>query len=137
MSERVFLIADDDASDVFFLRQALKEHCPDCLLVDVPDGQEALDYLRGRGKFADRAAHPLPTDLFLDIKMPRRTGLEVLRWLRSQKEFGQLPVAILSGSLLENDVKQAVALGAIYLVKPVDYGELRGMIAKYVDSRHQ
>ena len=129
------MIADDDASDVFFLREALKESCPSCRVFDVSDGQQAMDYLLGRNEFSDRARHPLPTDLFLDIKMPRRTGLEVLRWLRSQKDLGQIPVAILSGSKLDKDVNLALSLGAVYLVKPVDYGELRRMISDYVASR--
>ena len=127
----IILIADDDESDVFFLREALKDACPGCTVFDVGDGQEATDYLTGKGKYADRQAHPVPTHIFLDIKMPRRTGLEVLRWLRTQRELGQIPVAMLSGSQLEADVRQARALGAEYLVKPVDYRTLREMIAAY------
>ena len=131
MNRRVILIADDDESDAFFMRKALGEICPDCLILDVADGQEAVDYLDGAGRYADREAYPLPDQLFLDIKMPRRSGLEVLRWLRSREELRGLRVAVLTGSQLAGDADAARELGADFFVKPVDYGSLRSIVEEY------
>jgi CheY-like chemotaxis protein len=124
MKERIVLIADDDESDIFFLRQALSEVDSGIRVHDVVDGQEAIAYLAGEGPYRDRNRHPLPTHLFLDLKMPRRTGLEVLRWVRGRPEFAKISVAILSGSQLAQDQGQVAALGAEYFVKPVGYSAL-------------
>ena len=126
------LIADDDPTDVFFLRRALTECCEPCVVFDVGDGQEAIDYLAGHGKYADRSAHPFPRQLFLDLKMPRVTGLEVLEWLRRQSDTSQLGVVMTSGSQLPEDVERAERLGADYLVKPLEYEDLRKLVCQYV-----
>ena len=131
MSGKVILIADDDPTDVLFLRRALTDCSNPCVVFDVADGQEAIDYLAGRGKYADRAAYPVPGQLFLDLKMPRVSGLEVLEWLRQQPHSAQLPVVIVSGSHLPDDVQRAKRLGADYLVKPLEYEELREMVCQY------
>ena len=81
------------------------------------DGDQAIAYLEGRGEFATREKFPYPDVLFLDLKMPRVTGFEVLSWLRDkqQKPF----ITVFSGSELDTDMKQAFALGAdTYNVKP-------------------
>jgi CheY-like chemotaxis protein len=130
-AERVILIADDDPSDVFFLRQALAESCPRAQIREVRDGQDAVDYLSGEGHYADRALFPLPTEVFLDVKMPRRTGLEVLKWMRDHENFRATRVTVLSGSQLAGDKQQAVLLSAEYMVKPVDYETLRQLVAAY------
>lgn len=124
MNQRIVLIADDDESDVLFLRQALLETCQGIRIEDVSDGEEAIDYLSGRAKYADRKRYPFPTHLFLDVKMPRRTGLEVLRWIRRRAGIAQLPVIVISGSQLAGDREEAERLGAEYIVKPVDYRAL-------------
>ncbi|MBI5200369.1 MAG: response regulator [Elusimicrobia bacterium] len=124
MSEGVVLLVDDDETDVEFFRQAVREACPAARVEDLPDGQEAVDYLSGRGKFADRGRFPAPAYLVLDVKLPRLTGLEVLAWLRSKPEFAALAVTVLSGSQLDSDRETAERLGAEYIVKPVGYAEL-------------
>ena len=131
MSGEVILIADDDSADVYFLRQALKERFPDCAFFDVGDGEEAIDYLAGRGKYADRQAYPLPTQVFLDIKMPKRSGFEVLSWLRAQEGMGRLQVTVISGSSLPNDENKARSMGADFYVKPIDYEGLQRIILDY------
>src|SRR4051794_15355706 len=78
------LVVDDNEDDVFALRRALKKANianPQQIAIH---GQDAVDYLSGKGKYADRAQFPLPFLIFLDLKMPFRDGFEVLTWLRTQ-----------------------------------------------------
>lgn len=131
-STKVVLIADDDASDLFFIQQALAETCPAAKIMVVQDGQQVIDYLAGQGEYSNRGKYPLPTHMFLDIKMPKRSGLEVLHWLRNHSFNGQAPiVAVLSGSQISNDMEQARALGAEYYVKPVEYRVLLQMVGEF------
>src|SRR5688572_6438278 len=92
------LLVDDDANDVFFMKRAFKDADLRTPLSVAHDGQEAIDYFSGVGKFSNRLLYPLPCFLILDLKMPRKTGLEVLQWLRDQPVFRCLPVMILSSS---------------------------------------
>lgn len=113
------LLVDDDANDIFFMKRAFKDagiHTP---LTVAHDGQEAMDYLSGAGKFSNRLLYPLPCFLILDLKMPRKTGLDVLDWLRGKPIFRCLPVMILSSSAHRYDVERAYQLGAnSFVVKP-------------------
>lgn len=88
-------------------------------LVAVADGDEAIRYLSGRGRFADREAYPLPCVLITDIKMPKVNGFELLAWLRQQEQFRNLPAIAISSSCHEGDVIHAMELGAQeYFTKP-------------------
>ena len=127
----IILIADDDESDVQFLRQALAETGADLDIRDVRDGREAVDYLAGIGPYADRKRYPFPTRLFLDLKMPRFSGLEVLKWIRDHRDIGRLPVTVLSGSLLPGDRGRVIELGADFVVKPVTYRELAEFVQEF------
>lgn len=113
------LYVEDEEDDVFLIRHAFKEAGVCHPLLSVPDGEEALAYLSGAGKYADRAGYPIPSLLLLDINMPRLSGLEVLKWLRGQREFRALPALVLSSSNQDADIRQAYQSGANgYLVKP-------------------
>ncbi|HZV36914.1 MAG TPA: response regulator, partial [Verrucomicrobiae bacterium] len=97
----------------------------------VEDGQEAVHYLRGDGKYANRKNYPLPNVLLLDLKMPRLGGFDLLRWLRSESPENTrfIPVVVLSSSYLQQDVQRAYALGAnSYMVKPLKWDEFRNLI---------
>jgi CheY-like chemotaxis protein len=83
------------------------------------DGQEALDYLAGAGKFADRTNYPLPVVVFLDLKLPFISGHDVLTWIRRQKDLDSLVVIVLTSSNEASDLSRCYALGAnSYVVKP-------------------
>ena len=127
MSEKLLpiLAAEDEESDRLILELALERaHLPHPL-VFVPDGQEVVDYLSGKGQYADRSAHPLPALLVLDLKMPGMNGFDVLAWLAEQTEFKQIPVVVLSSSSDESDMSKARELGALeYFVKPHRLDEL-------------
>ena len=92
MNQAYILYAEDDSNDAIFMQFAFDEAKVRALLRIVHDGQEAIDYLAGTGEFADRGRHPLPTLMLLDLKMPRKGGLEVLQWMRQQPAFQCLPV---------------------------------------------
>jgi CheY-like chemotaxis protein len=114
-----FLVAEDDENDVFFLRRAFQQAKIENPLHVVRDGQEAIDYLSGEGKFSDRSLYPLPHLFILDLKMPRKTGLDVLTWLQEQPELRCLPVLVLSSSAHRTDIERAYELGAnAFVVKP-------------------
>jgi CheY-like chemotaxis protein len=124
------LLAEDDENDVFFLQRALaKVENP---LKVVHDGQEVIDYLSGSEKFSDRSQFPLPYLLILDLKMPRKTGMDVLEWLREQPDLHILPVLVLSSSAHRTDIERAYELGANgFVVKPASV-QKRAELAKAI-----
>jgi CheY-like chemotaxis protein len=113
------LLAEDISDDVFLFRRALSKAGVRNPVQVVTDGEEALSYLSGAGKFADRATYPLPFLAILDLKMPYRSGFEVLSWIKSHPSLFDLPVVVLSSSAQKLDQLRAYELGArSYLVKP-------------------
>jgi CheY-like chemotaxis protein len=110
---------EDDEHDVFFFRRALAKAGLDFPMHQVTDGEQALQYLNGEGQYSDRAAHPLPDIIFLDLKLPYISGMEVLEHIRKQPALSSVEVIVLTSSPEERDRKQAFELGAKdYLVKP-------------------
>jgi CheY-like chemotaxis protein len=127
MNEKLppILAAEDEEADRIILEPAFQRAQLLHPLVIVRDGQEAVDYLSGKGRYADRAAHPLPVLLLLDLKMPRMNGFDVLTWLATQAAFKEIPAVVLSSSADESDVNKARQLGAReYFVKPHSLGDL-------------
>lgn len=119
MNSHTILLVEDNEDDAFFMSQALKDAGISNPLKHVEDGQAAIDYLAGTGKYADREQYPLPMVAFLDLKMPMKSGHEVLQWIRAQPQFEKLVVIVLTSSNEERDVKRSYELGAnSYVVKP-------------------
>jgi CheY-like chemotaxis protein len=124
------LVAEDDENDIFLLRRAFERVGIPNPLCFVRNGQEAVDYLAGTGRFAQRDLHPLPGMLLLDLKMPWMDGFDVLRWLRDHPEFDKLPVVVLTSSKLGVDVDKSRALGVYdYRVKPNAFEDLVHLLA--------
>jgi len=114
------LIADDDAEDVEGILRVLKKAGRANPVVAVTDGEETLAYFKGAGPFADREKFPLPSVLFLDLKMHRRNGLEVLEWLRRTPHLTNMLIVALSGRDNPKDFSRACELGAhTFLTKPI------------------
>jgi CheY-like chemotaxis protein len=113
------LLIEDNDDDVFLMRRALTKAGIDFPLQVVVDGQQALDYFAGSGPYADRSRYPAPTLVFLDLKLPYVHGFDVLVWLRSQAEWKDLCVVILTSSAEQRDRERALELSAkAFLVKP-------------------
>src|SRR4051794_12182666 len=119
MNTLCILQVEDDDNDVFFLQHAFQEAGITHSIQRAKDGQEAIEYLAGAGEFADRKRYPLPCLTILDLKMPRKGGLEVLEWLREESNLSSLPVIVFSSSAQPSDIDRAYELGAnSFVVKP-------------------
>ena len=128
MNQFSILYVEDNEDDVLLLRFAFKR--ADILnpLHFAQDGQEAIDYLAGAGKFSDRAKYPIPSLVLLDLKLPKKMGMEVLHWIREESSVRKLPVVILSASAQKSDVDRCYEFGAnAFLVKPSDADGLADM----------
>ncbi len=123
------LHVDDDPNDTELLRAAVRKAEVDFILHNVEDAEHAIAYLSGQGIYADRKRYHLPGLILLDLKMPRVTGFEVLKWIREHPGLAGIPVVVLSGSELQDDIHQAYASGAnSYLVKPLGFEALVQMV---------
>lgn len=123
MNEHLPLIlqVEDREEDVYLLKRAIQKAEVQADVRAVVDGQEALDYIEGRGRFADREQFPLPYLILLDLKLPLKTGFDVLAWIRAQPTLRTLIIIVLSSSIDEGDLEKAYQLGAnAFLVKPSD-----------------
>ena len=125
----VILLAEDDPNDVLLIQRAFqRNHVANPVQV-VRDGDEALAYLSGQAPFADRERHPLPVLMLMDLKMPRKSGLEVLEWVRQQPGLKRLPIIVLTSSNQSPDINRAYELGAnSYLVKPAGFDSLLDLV---------
>lgn len=123
------LLAEDDQNDIMLIRRAFtKSHVVNPIAC-VENGEEVVNYLSGSGAYSDREQHPLPFMLLLDLKLPRMSGHEVLKWLRAQQGLKRLPVVVLTSSREPADINKAYELGAnSYLVKPVVFEEFTTLL---------
>ena len=118
----VILLVEDREDDVVIIRRAFSKGNILNPLFVVRDGEQAIAYLTGEGRFANREEYPLPDLILLDLKMPKKDGFDVLRWLRKQPGLNALRVVVLTSSEELRDVNLAYQLGAnSFLVKPVDF----------------
>jgi len=123
------LVADDEKNDIFFLRRAFQKAGLDALIIGVPDGEEVEKYLAGEESFGDRSRYPIPGLLVLDVKMPKRDGFDVLKWLQGRDDLRDLTVVMLSSSSQDSDIQRARELGARdYFVKPSDFDQLTELV---------
>src|SRR4051812_45479423 len=114
------LHADDDQNDRELLKLAAFRHTVPIRVSEAGDGVEVIEYLQGTGRFADRARHPLPDLLLMELTMPRLNGFAVLEWLQDHSTFRSIPAIVLSASSFEQDIQEAYRCGAkTYFTKPV------------------
>src|SRR5215475_7922783 len=107
----IILLAEDSEDDVILIERAFRKAKITAPLMAVHDGEEAISYLSGSGQYADRAQFPFPDLFLLDLKLPRRDGFEVLRWIQTRPELKNLPVIVLTQSDRIKDANQAYKLG--------------------------
>lgn len=131
MKEKTILLIEDNPSDVALTERALRKGRILNKLVVASDGQEALDYLFGTGQYADRDTSDLPTLTLLDLKLPKVSGLDVLREIREGECTRRIPVVILTSSREEQDMAAGYELGVnSYIRKPVDFEQFVQAVAQ-------
>lgn len=130
----VVLLVEDNPDDSDLIAYAFREVGIANPLTIVDDGDKAVAYLHGEAPFADRGEHPLPGVVLLDLKLPRRSGFEVLADIRSVATTRRIPVVVLTSSNQEADIGRAYDLGAnSYLIKPIGRDALIAMV-KSIDD---
>jgi len=126
---RAILCVEDSEPDVALFRRALSKADLSVPVHFVSDGAEAVDYLSGTGAYSDRSKYAVPTLVLLDLKLPRKSGLEVLEWIRGEPSLEGARVVVLTSSSEPGDIARAYALGAdLYLVKPVAFERLKELV---------
>lgn len=130
---KTILQVEDDPNDVLFLHKAMKKMGVTNPIQVASDGQEAIDYLQGAGKFADRRKYPFPCLVLLDLKLPYVMGLAVLTWIRKQCG-ATLPVIMLSASAQDEDIASSYRIGAnAFLSKPSEARQLEDIVKAIKD----
>ena len=131
LQESVILLVEDDEADILLVRRAFRNAHIVNRLIEVRDGQAAIQYLSGEGDYADRTRYPIPFLILLDLRLPKLSGFEVIAWLREQAHLAHVIVVVLTASDHVPDVTKARDLGAnSYLVKPGNFEELVQMVKR-------
>jgi CheY-like chemotaxis protein len=131
MSDQKFVLyVEDDHNYATLMQHVFKQTGFSHTLRIVPNGVEAIAYLKGEGRFADRSVYPFPMLLLLDLKMPLLSGFDVLEWVRQKSNYRTLPIVVLTCSGEYEDLRRAYDLGAnSFLVKPPKVEDLINMMA--------
>ncbi len=123
------LLVEDEENDALLLKRAFRKNNILNPVQWVKDGLEAVDYLRGHDKYANRELYPFPEVVLLDLKMPRMNGLELLAWIRDHPHTKVIPTIVMTSSGEESDIEKAYRLGAnTYMIKPSDLDTLAKMV---------
>lgn len=118
-NQPVILIAEDDEDDRLMLTEAFAELALPNIPIFTQDGQELMDYLHKQGKYQTVEDHPLPSLILLDLNMPRKDGREVIREIKNNQKFRNIPIVVLTTSDAETDIFLAYHMGAnSYITKP-------------------
>ena len=134
VQDPVVLLVDDSENDALLMRTVFRKVGFSQPLQFAQNGEDAIAYLRGDGRYSDRKLFPFPTTVLLDLNMPRKNGFEVPEWLRSHPTLKRLRVYILSASGRAEDIERAYDLGAnSYLVKPSNLDGLMHMAKCLID----
>ena len=128
-NQQTILLVDDSENDLTLMNIAFRRAGLNSPLQVVHNGEEAIAYLAGEGRYTDRNEFPLPAVMLLDLNMPMKDGFDVLDWLRKQSRLKRLSTIVLTASVRPEDVERAFELGAhSYLVKPAALEDLVAMI---------
>jgi CheY-like chemotaxis protein len=123
------LLVDDSADDLELLKLAFRAVKVTNPVSTVNSGNEAISYLNGEGRFADRAIYPYPTFILTDLKMANGDGFSVLENLKKNPEWAVIPTVVMSGSIDLDDIKRSYMLGASsYFMKPNDFDRLKELM---------
>jgi len=134
-TQKPILLADDSEDDQVLFKRAIRLAALHEQVVAVSDGAQAIAYLKGAGPYADRDKHPLPRMVVLDLRMPQKTGFEVLQWIKTQPELAGIPVVVIAGTERPDDLKRSYELGAkAFLTKPCKPQELKQLTDEFKDN---
>lgn len=123
------LYAEDDENDAELMRRTFLRAGMENELRIVPNVNEAIHYLSGNGIFADREKFPTPLMLLTDLKMPGKSGFQLMRWVRDHPEFKRMPIVVLTSSRHDPDIQRAYATGAnSFLIKPPTVQKLTALL---------
>lgn len=135
ITNQTILLVDDEDNDAILVKRALAKAGVRVGFQRVHDGEDAIHYLKGDGKYKDRGEYPLPSLIILDLKMPRKNGFEVLKWIRAQESIKLIPIVVFTSSKERSDVNKAYDSGAsAYMVKPNSFDhmvETMRVVAEY------
>ena len=125
MKSQTILLVEDDDNDVVLYRRAMQKAGIENVVRVVIDGQEAMHYLSGSGRYGGRAEFPLPQFIITDLKLPLKTGLDLVTWLRHQPTLRRIPAVVLSSTANPGEINQVYEAGAnAFLVKPSGMDQL-------------
>jgi CheY-like chemotaxis protein len=125
----IILLVEDYPHDALFVMRTFRHAGVPNQLQVVESAEAAMQYLSGSGPYADRTRHPLPGILIVDVRLPGLSGLDLLKWLQARPELALMPVVIMAGAEKQDDVRQALQLGAAaYLIKGQDMDVLVQMV---------
>jgi CheY-like chemotaxis protein len=130
-TDPVLLLIEDDPADARLIQRAIEKVDIPAKVVHLTDGDKAVSYLAGEGEYGNREQYPLPWLMLVDVKLPKRSGIEVLQWVRAQEGFiSSTPVVMFSSSSHGVDINAAYHYGAnSYLVKPESSHQLQSMLS--------
>ena len=129
MNDRIILLVEDNPDDETLTLRALKKNNILNRVVVAHDGQEALEWIFGRGVFAGRDPAIAPSIVLLDLKLPKVDGIDVLRAVKADPDLKVIPVVVLTSSREDRDIVESYRLGVnSYIVKPVDFEQFVGAV---------
>lgn len=125
------ILVEDNPSDADLIKRALNKNNVANKILHLKDGQEVIDYLFGEGQWKGRTTANTPKVILLDLKMPKVSGIEVLKKIKSNEQTMGIPVVILTSSKEDPDIKECYKLGVnSYVVKPVGFEEFSSTVAQ-------
>jgi two-component system response regulator len=129
-TEMEILLAEDTTSDAEMTIRAIRKHKIVNAIVHVKDGKSAMDYLFGEGEFSGRDISKKPKVILLDLKMPKLSGIDVLKRIRENDATKKIPVVVLTSSKEDPDIEQCYVLGVnSYIVKPVVFEDFMKVVS--------
>jgi len=132
LTGQTLLLVEDNEDEVFMMKRAFRKANVTNPLQVVTNGEEALAYLEGRDRYADRKQFPFPLVVFLDLNLPKKSGFEVLESVRQHPVLKKITIYILSSSTRPADVERAALLGANgYFIKPTQLEKLQELVEKW------
>ena len=125
------ILVEDNPSDADLIKRALNKNNVANKILHLKDGQEVIDYLFGEGQWKGRTTANTPKVILLDLKMPKVSGIEVLKKIKSNQETMGIPVVVLTSSKEDPDIKECYKLGVnSYVVKPVGFEDFSRTVAQ-------